>query len=65
MSSFASGRCTFTTTRSPFASIARWTSAMVPAASGWGSTWSNTSSHGTPSSCSITLTTASSDSGGT
>ena len=30
-----------------------------------GSTWSNTSSHGTPSSCSITWTTCSSDSGGT
>ncbi len=30
----ASGRCTFTTTGSPFARIARWTSAIVPAASG-------------------------------
>ena len=51
----ASGRCTFTTTFSPFASVARCTWAIVPAASGCGSMWSNTSSHGTPSSCSITL----------
>ena len=61
----ASGRCTFTTTGSPVASVARCTWAIVPAASGEGSMWSSTSSHGTPISCSITCTTCSSVSGGT
>ncbi len=65
MSSRAPGRWTFTTTRSPLASVARCTWAIVPAASGVDSIESNTSSHGTPSSCSITVTTCSSESGGT
>jgi hypothetical protein len=53
------------TALAPLASIARCTSAIVPAASGTGSTWSKTSSHGTPSSCSITSTTCCSVRGGT
>ena len=65
MSLRAVGRWTLTTTRSPPVSVARWTSAMVPAAIGSGTIDSNTSSHGTPSSCSITCTTSSCVSGGT
>ena len=48
ISSRAPGRCTFTTTRSPVASVARCTCAIDPVASGSGSMLSNTSSHGTP-----------------
>ena len=65
ITSRASGRWILMTTFSPVARDARWTCAIVPAASGWGSTVSNTSSHGTPSSCSITDTTCASVSGGT
>ena len=65
ISSRAPGRCTLTTTREPSASVARCTSAMVPAASGFGSIDSKTSSHGTPSSSSMTWTTCCSVSGGT
>src|SRR6478735_6799959 len=61
----APGRCTFTTTRRPSASVARCTWPMVPAASGCGSIEPNASSHGTPSSCSITATTSPSVIGGT
>ena len=56
----AVGRCTLTTTRSPLSSVARCTWPIVPAASGCGSIDSNTSSQGTPSSCSITETTSAS-----
>ena len=61
----ASGRCTLMTVFVWSASVARWTCAIVPAASGCSSIVSNTSSHGTPSSCSMTRTTCSSVSGGT
>ena len=61
----AVGRCTLTTTRSPFSSVERCTWPIVPAASGDGSIDSKTSSQGTPSSSSITETTSASVSGGT
>ena len=61
----AVGRCTLTTTRSPPASVARCTWAIVPDASGSGSMLANTSSHGTFSSVSITATTSASVSGAT
>ena len=63
MSSAAVGRCTLTTTRSPLSSTARCTWPIVPAASGSGSIVAKTSSQGTPSSSSITITTAFSSSG--
>lgn len=59
----AVGRCTFTTTRSPPVSTARCTWAIVPAAIGSDSMLTNTSSHGTFSSFSITATTSASVSG--
>ena len=65
ISSRASGRWTLITTFSPVASVARWTWAIVPAASGLGSTVSKTSSHGTPSSSSIIETTSASERGAT
>ena len=65
ISSAAPGRCTLITTRWPPSRRARCTWPIVPAASGSGSMCSKTSSHGTPSSCSITWTTSASVSGGT
>ena len=57
------GRCTFTTTRPPSSSTRAVHLADRPGRERLGSMSSKTSSHGTPSSCSITATTSASVSG--